>query len=372
MSRLVPERVEALLERCHREVDAGRSPGAQLAIGLDGEIALFEAFGDAGLDQRFHTYSAVKPTVSLAAMLLAHEGRFDLQAPVAEVLESFGANGKHEITISQVLLHAGGFPYAPLTAQAYADRSARLECYSRWRTDWQPGSAFEYHPESAHWVLADLITEVTGRHHSDVVAERVMAPAGQGSWLAVAESDQGDVVTVEPCGTPTDAEAFKARFGFELPDLGVSTELLMVFNDPAVRAAGHPGGGGIASAAQMASWYQAILHDDGTILPHEVRSDALHTVRQNHSDVFGVPSNRTHAFVLAGDKRTAAARGLGYGVSPQTFGHNGARGQRVWADPVSGLSFAFMTRGLEEDELVHNHWGTAISSLAAKVTTPLD
>jgi len=372
LSSLIPERVDALLERCHREVDAGRSPGAQLAIGLDGEIVLFEAFGDAGIEQRFHTYSAVKPTVSLTAMLLAHEGHFDLQAPVADVLEPFGDNGKHEITISQVLLHAGGFPYAPLTAEAYADRSARLECYARWRTAWEPGSAFEYHPESAHWVLADLITEVTGSHHADVVAERVMAPAGQASWLAIPEEDQGDVVTVESVGEPTDPEAFKARFGFDLPDLGVGTELLMIFNDPSVRAAGHPGGGGIASAAQMASWYQAILHDDHTILPSQVRSDALHTVRQNHPDILGVPSNRTHAFVLAGDKRTAAARGFGYGVSPMAFGHNGARGQRVWADPDSGLSFAFMTRGLEEDELVHNHWGTAISSLAAKVTTPFD
>ncbi len=372
MSNLIPGRVEALLERCHSEIDAGRSPGAQLAVGFDSEIVIFEAFGDATLDQRFHTYSAVKPTVSLTVMLLAHDGHFDLQAPVADVLEPFGANGKQHITISQVLLHAGGFPYAPLGAAAFTDRQARLDRYAGWRTDWEPGSAFEYHPESAHWVLADLIAEATGRHHADVITERVMAPAGQPAWLAIAEADQGDVVTVESIGTPTDPEEFKARFGIEMPDLGITTELLLAFNRPDVRAAGHPGGGGIAGAAQMASWYQAILHDDGTILPPEVRADALHTVRQIHPDVMGVPSRRTHAFVLAGDEPGAAARGFGYGTSPEAFGHNGAKGQRVWADPVSGLSFAFMTRGLEEDDLLQFHWGTAISSLAAKLTTPLD
>ncbi len=376
MSTLVRERVDALIKRCQSEVDAGRIPGAQLAVGLNGEIVINEAFGDARRDQRFHTYSAIKPTVSLTVLLLAHEGRLDLNEPVAAVLGSFGTHGKEQITVSQVLLHSGGFPYAPLTEAAHLDRAARLECYANWRTTWAPGTAFEYHPASAHWVLADLITEVTGRHYVDEITDRVMTPAGQPAWLGIAESDQGDVVTVEAVGSPPDPDEFRARFGFDLPDFGISTEMLLAFNEPSVRAMAHPGGGGIAGAAQVASWYQAILNDDSTILPPEVRTDALQTVRQKHPDLLGVPANRTHAFVLAGDPNKAdpnkaAARGFGYTVGPRAFGHNGAKGQRVWADPDSGLSFAFMTRGLEQNDLVHEHWGTAISSLAGNLTTPI-
>ena len=61
---LIPERVTALLDRCRREVDEGRIPGCQVAIGFEGDVVLFEAFGDLTTDQRLHTYSAVKPTVT--------------------------------------------------------------------------------------------------------------------------------------------------------------------------------------------------------------------------------------------------------------------------------------------------------------------
>ena len=48
-----------------------------------------------------------------------------------------------------------------------------------------------------------------------------------------------------------------------------------------------------------------------------------------------------------------ALRGMGRTVSPRAFGHNGAGGQVAWADPVSGLSFAFLTSGLDRHPLAH-------------------
>ena len=56
-SALVPGRVDDLLARCRREVDEGRLPGYQLAIGYAGEVVFVEAYGEAREDQRFHTYS---------------------------------------------------------------------------------------------------------------------------------------------------------------------------------------------------------------------------------------------------------------------------------------------------------------------------
>jgi len=85
-------------------------------------------------------------------------------------------------------------------APAWADRRARLARYREWRTTWEPGTRFEYHATSAHWVLADCITEVTGRPFADVVFDKVMEPAGLGPWLGVAETDQADVVDVVSVG----------------------------------------------------------------------------------------------------------------------------------------------------------------------------
>ena len=50
---LVPERVDALLERCRRDIEEGHLPSCQVALALDGEIVVNEAFGDTDLDTRY-------------------------------------------------------------------------------------------------------------------------------------------------------------------------------------------------------------------------------------------------------------------------------------------------------------------------------
>lgn len=369
---IVPSRLDDLLARARREVDEGRLPGFQLAVGYEREIVYAESYGSARDDQRFHTYSAIKPTVSLTVMELAAGGLLDLDAPVAAFLPSFGTNGKEAITISQVLLHAGGFPGAPMSYDVAFDRSTRLERYAQWRTTWQPGTRFEYHPTAAHWVLGDLIEEATGRPFADVVTERVMEPAGQPRWLAIPEPEQGDIADVFTVGEPIDPAEFRELFGVELPVTEVTDDALLAFNRPDVRALGVPGGGGITNAIGFASWYQAILHDDGEILRPEVKHDALNVVRQTAPDYMGVAANRTHAFILAGADGRANGRGHGHTVSPMTFGHNGARGQLAWADPVSGVSFGFMTAGLERHQVNEARRSVAISTKAGLLTAPVD
>lgn len=354
--------VDALVERARREVDSGLLPAAQLAVAYEGEIVVSEALGDCTADTRFHIYSAVKPSVALTAMELAAEGLFDVGAPVSEVLPSFGANGKEAITVSQAMLHAGGFPYAPVGRTETTDRAARLAAYATWRTDWEPGTRFEYHALSAHWVLADIIGEVTGRPYADVIAERVMHPAGCSRWLGIGIDDQADVADVVAVGSePTAAEL--AALGLdELPD-SVGEEVLVVFNRPWLRAAGVPGGGGIARAADMALWYQAVLHNPDGFLHPEVRADAM-VVRQDHPDWTGTPANRSHAFMLAGDDGKAAMRSHAPDASPEAFGHSGAGGQAAWADPASGISFAYLTNGLDRNDLASARRRVALSTRA--------
>ena len=354
--------VSALVERARRDLDSGLLPTAQLALALEGEIVVAEALGECTADTRFHTYSAVKPTVALTAMELAAEGLLDIGAPVGAVLEQFGANGKDAVTVSQVLLHAGGFPYAPLHRAEVADRAARLAAYAGWRTDWEPGTRYEYHPLSAHWVLADIVTEVTGRPYTDVIAERVMEPAGCSRWLGIGVDDQADVADAVPVGSEPTAGELAALGLDELPG-GVGEEALMVFNRPWVRAAGVPGGGGVARATDMALWYQAVLHNAGDFLHPEVRDDAM-VVRQNHPDWTGTPASRSHAFVLAGDDGRAGMRGHARGASPAAFGHGGAGGQIAWADPASGISFAYLTNGLDRNDLASARRRVSLSTRA--------
>ena len=48
--------------------------------------------------------------------------------------------------------------------------------------------------------------------------------------------------------------------------------------------------------------------------------------------MFKKPANRALGLIISGDK-SRSFRGFGKTNSPEAFGHNGAGGQLVWADP---------------------------------------
>ena len=62
--------VDALLERAHREVDDGLLPGCQVALAMNGEVEVFESYGDANADTRYVVFSCTKPIVASAIWLL--------------------------------------------------------------------------------------------------------------------------------------------------------------------------------------------------------------------------------------------------------------------------------------------------------------
>ena len=98
-------------------------------------------------------------------------------------------------------------------------------------------------------------------------------------------------------------------------------------------------------------------------------ADATAHVRNRLPDYTGTPANRTLGLVVAGDHRRAA-RGMGHTVSARAFGHNGAGGQIAWADPETGLSFCYLTNGLDQHQLREWRRTSGIASRAANCVTP--
>jgi CubicO group peptidase (beta-lactamase class C family) len=360
------DKLKALISRCHREVDAGLLPGCQVALGYQGEVVLSEAIGDATDSDRFCFFSATKPIVASALWQLIAEGEVDVDERVATYVPEFGTEGKDVITVEQVMLHTSGFPHAPLGPPQWATREGRLEAFSRWRLNWEPGTRYEYHPTSAHWVQAEIIERVSGSDYRDVVHERVTAPLGLPRLLGVDPSDSAHVAELVLTGEHATPDELEAAYGVrELPVTEVTDDALMSFNDPATRAVGVPGGGAFGRAADIAVFYQALLHNPAGQWPAELLADVTGRVRNNLPDPMGIPANRTLGLIQAGDDGYSHVRGLGRAVSPTAFGHPGAGGQLAWADPASGLSLGYVTNGLDRHEVRQPRRDTAISSLAA-------
>ncbi len=358
--------LDDLLARAQREIDEGRIPSCQLAFARDGELAVWRSLGAAAPESRYVIFSATKPVVAAAMWILIGDGTIDVSRRVAEFVPEFAANDKDGITVEQVMLHTSGFPRAPFAPADWDDRDRRLARFAQWRCNWEPGTRFEYHPTSAHWVLAELIERVSGVDFRDFVRTRVIEPLGlSGLGLGVPAAEQGDINALVRTGAPATPDELEAALGIrELPMTEVTTDALLGFNHPDVRAVGVPGGGGVSTAADLALFYQALLHDPVGMWKPEVLADATATVRNTYPDYMGTPANRTRGLVVKGDDERSHMRGMGRTVSARTFGHNGAAGQIAWGDPDTGVSFCFLTNGIDEHEVRQWKRGAAIANRA--------
>jgi CubicO group peptidase (beta-lactamase class C family) len=352
--------VENLISRARRDVDEGLVPSCQLALARGGELLAFETIGEASAASRYTIFSVTKALVAAAVWLLVGDGKLRYEDRVADLIPEFDTNGKRSVTVDHLLLHTAGFPRAPMRPDEGATREGRVGRFATWRLDWEPGTSTEYHPNAAHWVLAELIESVSGQDFRTFVTEMTGGAPALGT---------GEALDVEIVGDPANIGTVDRGEGDTLVIPEIRGDLLLRYNEPLVRAAGVPGAGATGTAADVALFFQRLLHTPGEEWHPEVLADATGVVRNAMPDPYTrVSANRTRGLVLAGDDGFESLRGFGPGVSPRAFASPGLGGQVAWADPVSGLSFAYLTNGLDADLVRAFRRSISLSKLAAAVT----
>jgi CubicO group peptidase (beta-lactamase class C family) len=345
-----------LVATARHDVDRGWLPACQLAVARDGELLTFETLGDAAPGTRFCIFSATKPLVASAVWHLLASGDLHLDDAVGAHVPELAADGPGRATVEQVLLHTSGFPHAPMYPVEGGEATDRRRRFAGWRLEWEPGSRFEYHATSAHWVLADLIERVTGDDFRDVIEERVCRPLGLPRLLGPTVAGAGDIAPLTWVGDGAGTHG--------------AGDLSFTWDDPDVVASGTPGAGGVATAADLALFYQALLHNPGGLWDAAVLEDATSNVRCTLPEpLFDVAVNRTIGLVVAGDDGLHVMR---YGAfaernSPAAFGHAGAHVQVAWADPETGVSFSYLTNGLDTNTMKEGARGLRLSNLAASI-----
>ena len=360
------DRLADLRGRIQHAIEKGPLPSIQIALAVNGRLALFETFGAADDSTRYNVFSCTKPLVASAIWRLMGEGLLDITRPVSHYIRSFSHNAKEDITVEQVLCHTSGFPQAPMDAPDWWTREGRLARMRDWRLNWAPGSRMEYHPLSAHWVLAELIECTTGHDYREYVRAAIIEPLGLGSLrLGVPPAEQNDLATVVHVGEPPASTEIKELFGVDIEWPNTVDESLLMFNEPEVRALGVPGGGAVSTAADMAMFYQGLMRNPGELWQPQTLADAIGRVRVDFPDpITKAPANRGLGVVIAGSGKYLPYRGMGTHVSPQAYGHQGVGGQVAWGDPISGISFCLLTNGMDANPLRSAQLCTAASNRA--------
>ncbi|HYV66932.1 MAG TPA: serine hydrolase domain-containing protein [Myxococcales bacterium] len=219
-------RLGRLGEAMRAEVEAKRLPGAVVLVARKGRIAYFEAVGardpasGAALskDAIFRIYSMTKPFVSVAALMLAEEGRLTLTDPVSKFLPAFAkmqvsvarkdSSGKtsYELvpatsapTVYDLLRHTSGLAYGfstanPLVKEAYVKHGLyRPDSLLAYRNlspaeevaaiaasplAHQPGTVWEYGLSAD--VLGRVVEVVSGKRLGEFLEARVFKPLQMG------------------------------------------------------------------------------------------------------------------------------------------------------------------------------------------------
>jgi CubicO group peptidase (beta-lactamase class C family) len=359
------ERMEKLIEA---HIAEGRYPGAQVALARHGKLAFARTYGLARLspaapakdDTVWRLYSNTKVITAAAIWVLVEDGALSFSDRVAEHIPDFARHGKGDITIHQVLTHQGGFPNAPVIApEAWEDHQLLRRLVCDYTLEWTPGSRLHYHTSAAHWVCAVLIEAITKTDFRDFIRTRVIEPLGLGNELFVGmkEADQARC-----------AEIYDAA-----PD-GKGHILIANENTAAYRRAGVPSAGGFATARAMAAFYQMMLgggalHGRRVISPRMVQYVTRNfTAELKDAGMGNIPMHRGLGPHSRGTSEVI--RGLGTIAHPSTFGHGGVGSSYCWADPDSGVSFAYISNSKIADpwhsrrlELISNCVHAAIENV---------
>ncbi len=319
-----------------------RGAPAQLCVIRDGRVVLDRSFR-CDPDALFWIFSAGKPYTAMLVHLLAERGELDLDDPVARWWPEFAQHGKDRITIRHVLQHRAGLPTAGSflgDALAIADWDRSVHRIERAHPRWPAGEVPAYEILTFGFILGELVRRVTGVPVADLLRTELLEPlAVHDTYLGLPDSAWSRHVPLRirgPLGLPTQVVLNQRRTRRAvIPSAGISTTARdlgafydMLLNDGRVRLAGSAG------------------EPTGTVIlrPETVAAARVATSHDEVDRFAGFAMRWSQGFQLGGAGSPADLRGsLGRLNRPRAFGHNGSSCCIGWADPDSGIVFAYVS-----------------------------
>jgi CubicO group peptidase (beta-lactamase class C family) len=354
-----------------QDVEKKLIPGAVLVIARGGRVGYAEAFGwrdreataPMTLDAIFRIASMTKPLTSVAAMMLAEEGRLQIAAPVARYLPEFAeltvgierAKPGRTMTVQDLLRHTSGLIYPfvgdePVrrawhkanvmdegqTNQEMVAKLARLPLL------FEPGTTWEYGMSTD--VLGRVVEVVSGGSLAEFVAERITRTIGM--------ADTGFAATGER----------DARLAEMQVDPATGKRPPMPYAEAARERRWHSGGGGMVSTAgDYLRFCQMLLNGGERDAVRLLSPKTVAHMTSDHlpPDVAYGPSAREMIGTGAPLPEFGQGFGLGFAVRkavgmsplPGSIGDyfwGGIFGTSFWVDPAEQMIVVCMLQAPEQ------------------------
>ncbi|UNO44308.1 serine hydrolase domain-containing protein [Streptomyces sp. MST-110588] len=296
-------------------------------------------------------FSSTKGAAHLTVALLVQDGTLDPDERVSHYWPEFGAEGKQDITLRDLLSHRAGLVGADtgFTLAELADDRVIAERLAAQRPYWRPGTAFGYHALVIGALTGEVVRRVTGQTLQEVYESRIRAPYDLDFYMGLPQALEPRVRAVQPMlPTPEQqAELDAAATGaygllgiaFNLNHPTEPTDLQRLFDSPVIRAAGPASVGGIASARGLAKMYAAAIGEVDGRAPL-LKPDTAAAFAQIHSAGHDLVAGERGVYGLGFTVVSDEYSFLGQGA----FGHSGAGGSLAFADPRSGLAYGYSRR----------------------------
>jgi beta-glucosidase-like glycosyl hydrolase/CubicO group peptidase (beta-lactamase class C family) len=323
----------ALLDRA---VDDGAFPGAVLAVGWNGQVAM-RAFGRLAHgskakkvteDSIYDVASLTKPIVTTTAiMMLAQQGRVDLDVPVEDYLPDFAEGAKSDpdpkwrarVTLRMLLVLSSGLPAHRDFYKEAKGRDALLARVLAEPLVREPGTQIEY-SDLGFILLGEIVTRLTGEPLDAFAKREIFQPLGMDRSMFNPSR------RLRPEIAPTEIDnASRGRLVWG-----------EVHDENAWAMGGIAGHAGLFSTARdVAIFAQMILN--GGIYAHKRILNRATIERFTSKITLGNSASATGWFVPTEPSTS------GRYFSSKSFGHIGFTGTTLWIDPERNLFVILLT-----------------------------
>lgn len=246
-AQLTPVQIAAIERAAARHMSAELIPALSVSVAVGDAPIWNGAWGFADLENHvpatprtvFRLASVSKPFTAVAAMMLAEQGRLNLDAPVQDYVrfprKPWPVTTRHLLSNQSGIRHYRGDEYS--STKHYASVGEALEIFARDALVHEPGTKYLY--STYGFNLAGAVVEsAAGMPYDQWVRERVLAPAG------VKAMQPDDVRRLIPR---------RAR-GYRLSASGILEHCSLADTSNKV-----PGGGWVATAEDVVRFARALM-----------------------------------------------------------------------------------------------------------------